>query len=186
MAVAAVKRRGATRAIGWLATGLGLLALIAAGFLLGLVVGVVSEEPELVVGHMAGRTREVAWAGPRESAPAGHAEQGGESTPDVAAAAPPTRLEAPRDRAARRPEPLGPAPRYQIQVGAFADAASAERVAGQLREGGYPVRVLEPAADDRWRVRVGPVEGREKADQVARRLKAEEQLPTWVLREQGS
>jgi cell division septation protein DedD len=36
--------------------------LIAGGFALGLVAGVVSEEPELVVGHLVGRSEEVAWA----------------------------------------------------------------------------------------------------------------------------
>jgi DedD protein len=35
--------------------------LIAGGFALGLVAGVVSEEPELVVGHLVGRTEEVPW-----------------------------------------------------------------------------------------------------------------------------
>lgn len=46
---------------GWFASLLGAAVLIAGGFALGLVAGVVSEEPELVVGHLAGRSEEVAW-----------------------------------------------------------------------------------------------------------------------------
>lgn len=46
---------------GWLASLLGAAVLIAGGFALGLVAGVVSEEPELVVGHLIGRSDEVAW-----------------------------------------------------------------------------------------------------------------------------
>jgi len=46
---------------GWFASFLGAAVLIAGGFGLGLVAGVVSEEPELVVGHLVGRSEEVAW-----------------------------------------------------------------------------------------------------------------------------
>ncbi len=45
---------------GWIASLLGAAVLIAGGFGLGLVAGVVSEEPELVVGHLVGRSEEVA------------------------------------------------------------------------------------------------------------------------------
>ncbi len=46
---------------GWFASLLGAAVLIAGGFALGLVAGVVSEEPELVVGHLVGRSDEVDW-----------------------------------------------------------------------------------------------------------------------------
>lgn len=46
---------------GWLASLLGAAVLIAGGFALGLVAGVVSDEPELVVGHLVGRSEEVVW-----------------------------------------------------------------------------------------------------------------------------
>ena len=46
---------------GWLASLLGAAVLIAGGFGLGLIAGVVSEEPELVVGHWVGRSDEVDW-----------------------------------------------------------------------------------------------------------------------------
>jgi cell division septation protein DedD len=46
---------------GWLVSLLGAGVLIAGGFVVGLIVGVVSEEPELVVGHLAGNSEEVSW-----------------------------------------------------------------------------------------------------------------------------
>ena len=48
---------------GWFATLIGGAVLIVGGFSLGLVVGVVSEEPELVVGHLVGRSEQVVWSG---------------------------------------------------------------------------------------------------------------------------
>jgi cell division septation protein DedD len=59
---------------GWIASLLGAAVLIAGGFGLGLVAGVVSEEPELVVGHLVGRSEEVAWLpeGEPEFTPATH------------------------------------------------------------------------------------------------------------------
>jgi DedD protein len=73
---------------------------------------------------------------------------------------------------------------YSVQVGALADAASAEELAGKLRKSGYAVYVA-PSAEPgsrRWRVRVGPVASRSEAQQLAERL-AREKLPTWVLAE---
>jgi cell division septation protein DedD len=236
---------------GWLSTMLGILVLVAAGFGLGLVVGVVSEEPELVVGHMAGRSDEIDWTDDNGTSPpvfaavhptdpsgasreagsarndgvAGRPASGpqlGELAPRVSAPPPvlgehsdgpdvpegwiPTTESAPDGPSARaagassghgeadthrgepsRSETAAVAlPNFEIQVGAFGTGESAEQVANELRRKGYPVRVLRPELDDRWRVRVGPIVGRVEADRIAERLKVEEQLPTWVLRERGS
>jgi cell division protein FtsN len=47
---------------GWLASLIGVAVLVTGGFLLGLVAGVVSQEPTLVVGHLTGRSEEAtAW-----------------------------------------------------------------------------------------------------------------------------
>ena len=54
---------------GILITLVGILLLVTVGFVIGLVVGVVSEEPELVVGHVAGRSTEVDWSLPVEETP---------------------------------------------------------------------------------------------------------------------
>jgi len=73
---------------------------------------------------------------------------------------------------------------YSVQVGALADAASAEQLAAKLRKRGFPVYVA-PSAEPgsrRWRVRVGPVASRGEAQQLATRLEREK-LPTWVLAE---
>ena len=68
-------------------------------------------------------------------------------------------------------------------MGAFVDGKAAEDIAATLRRKGYPVRVVSPSTDSRWRVRVGPVHDRPEAELLASRLKTEEQLPTWVLRD---
>lgn len=62
----------------WLASLMGAVFLISAGFMLGLIVGVVKEEPELVMGHLGGQSEEVEWSEQGRVLP----------TPDVAAAGP--------------------------------------------------------------------------------------------------
>jgi len=235
MASVEVARNKRNAGQGWLSTVLGIGLLVAVGFALGLVFGVVSEEPELVVGHVAGRSEEIDWtadaaatadvdlaaarAGSRDSSGQGAAALGEPQplAPSVAAGPPPEpaarpapkpperRVDPPEARApaAASPavaassgnssggesaptEPAAVGARFAIQVGAFSDGAAAEQVAADLRAKGYPVRVLRPGQDDRWRVRVGPVSGRAAAEETAGRLKVEEQLPTWVLRERGT
>lgn len=167
----------------------GLLLLAVPGFAVGLLAGVIWREPGLVAAHLTGGTREVAW-GASGDASAGEAARR-ESTGDVAA--PPPLLPPARDpapKAGREPAPIAaiepaPTPRLVVQVGAFADAASAEKLAGTLRRKGFPAFVSPSTGDGgaRWRVRVGPMASRDEADRTAGRLKAEERLPTWVLEE---
>lgn len=209
---------------GWLSTLLGVFVLVAGGFALGLVVGVISEEPELVVGHVSGRTTEVEWsagedgggvaaamppdwptiersaarddtgigsaveralppvAAPRESKPSPDVARA--SSPIPASGTPPRRAsdEVAVPQVAAKADGTS---RFAIQVGAFQAAKAAQGVAEGLRANGYPVQVLAPQSDDRWRVRVGPIATRTEADETAQRLKVEENLPTWVLREGG-
>src|SRR5262245_11302657 len=189
----------------------GLLLLAVPGFAVGLLVGVVWREPELVASHLFGGTREVEFGGPATAPRAGAERAPG----DVAAAPPPApapsarpagaapapaaaSAKAPQAAAAapppakpaERPTPLAAlesaaAGRLAVQVGSFADAASAEKLAGQLRRKGFPAFVSPSTgeAGGRWRVRVGPIASREEADRTAARLKAEERLPTWVVEE---
>jgi cell division septation protein DedD len=187
---------------GWVSTLLGVFVLVVGGFALGLIVGVVSEEPELVVGHVAGRSTDVDWsvAGAAEAGVGASAEPAPvPARVDVAAGPPPAPTSrpapAPAAKPAARPAPAAaPAPRpvraaepgFAVQVGAFGTPAAANGVAQRLRAAGYPVKVLAPESDDRWRVRVAPIASRAEAEQTARRLKVEESLPTWVLREQAS
>jgi len=188
---------------GWLASILGAAVLIAGGFLCGLVLGLLAEEPGLVVSHLAGQSEEVAWDAPE---PAGEAQAGAGAAPgparaparpkartqEVAPSAEPARAgEATREPA--RPERTPavsarpPAGALAVQVGAFAESASAEALARRLEESGYDAYVTPgpgPGAG-RWRVRVGPLTGREAADRTAERLRSREDLPTWILEEPG-
>jgi cell division septation protein DedD len=204
-------RRRAGRSWVWT---LGLLALITVpGFGLGLVAGVAWEDPSLLGSHLLGGTTEVVvWSDDASGIPTRSAGSG--SLPDVAAPAAPRSSEPVRPVAAPRParETAPPAPvaspakrpdatrirpevlspgadsgRFAVQVGAFGESASAERLAARLRGKGFEVYVSPgvAAGQARWRVRVGPSPTRDVAERAAARLKAEEQLPTWVLDENG-
>jgi DedD protein len=170
---------------------LGLIAL--PGFALGLVAGVAWEEPSLLGSHLLGGTTDVvSWSSATERDRPSH--EPAAPLPDVAAARRADAVPAPvRPQSATRlrPDVLSPgaaAARFAVQVGAFGEGAVAEQLATRLRGKGFDVYVSPAAAagQPRWRVRVGPVSSREEADRVAARLKVEEQLPTWVLEDDGS
>jgi DedD protein len=231
---------------------LGTALLAVLGFGLGIVAGLVLEEPGLLLDYVTGKTRpapldatrsanefaaserekervaEVAAAAAQPTAEAAHAatadvgaaprefqaaveagntlSRGAEidagnaaaKTPPQVAAAPPSAPSPKPAAIAAEPEgeadasgtePLVPAAPpagrgYSVQVGALADAASAEQLAVKLRKRGFPVYVAPSAepGSKRWRVRVGPVASREKADELATTL-AREKLPTWILAE---
>ncbi|MCZ6464504.1 MAG: SPOR domain-containing protein [Proteobacteria bacterium] len=177
---------------GWIRTLLGVAILCSSGFLVGLVAGVVTEEPEIVVAHLAGRSEEVPWAaGPKPAAasevpaplrkvPLGFAPAQAAPAPPrppaVATAPPPARQAA---------QPAAADSGFAVQVGAFAESTAARSLAASLEQKGFPMYVTPAAGshDGRWRVRVGPLSTRAEADRLAARLKAEESLSTWVLAE---
>lgn len=105
----------------------------------------------------------------------------------VALPEPPRRAPAPAPRP--KPEPAkraAPAPSgggFAVQVGAFQERPPAAALSNRLERSGFPayVAVGEAGSGQRWRVRVGPVKSRGEADELARRLKSEEGLPTWVV-----
>jgi DedD protein len=195
-------RRGA--GAGWLATLAGALLLMVAGFAVGLVSGILFEEPDLVIDQIAGRATEVPLPGetepaqpgtpdvaappaaiaPATSPPAQGAAAQGEPEPEV----PPAQ---PAAAAPERPEPppvSAPPPRsgYAVQVGAYTEQGGAQRLADELEEAGFPVYVSTgEARGARYRVRVGPVASRDEARQLAARLEREQKLKTWVLSEAG-
>lgn len=173
-AAAGRARRGAGRSR-LLAAALGLACLAVVGFGLGLIAGAFWEEPRLVASFLVGDTEKVAWGPERPLPPVGAAADG-----VAEGAAPGGGASAP----VAGPPPA--APRFAVQVGAFADSAAAERLAGSLRGKGFAVYVAPSAgsAASRWRVRVGPLASREEAERAAERLKREETLPTWVLDEE--
>jgi cell division septation protein DedD len=186
-------RRNRSRARSVLLGGVGLLLVAAPGFALGLFAGVAWEEPWLLVRHLFGGSSEVAWRAPQERGESvAEAPGAAEALPEVAA--PPPRAPAPRvdpNVTRMRPDVLSPGAspaRFAVQVGAFAESATAERLAEELRGKGFDVYISPgaKAGEARWRVRVGPLSSREDAENAAARLKAEEKLPTWVLDEDSA
>jgi len=183
-----------------------LLAFVAVGFGVGLVIGVATEEPELLAGHLRGDTETVELDAALASAPADAdadpaladgriGDAGGGALPDVAASPDVWGGNAEAvavDATADAPAPLArPATRaagdgWAIQVGAFGDAPSAEKLADRLERKGYPVEILPAGADsNRWRVRVQPIAEEQSARRTAERIEREERLPIWVIRLEG-
>jgi len=169
----------------------GLLLLAVPGFALGLFAGVAWREPTLVASHLFGGTREVALArAPAENAPAPRADVAApppEEEADPAGRGSAEAAAAPA-RAAGAPGPAlaslsDPAPQLAVQVGAFGDEGSARKLSDSLRSKGFRAFVSPSTGDaeQRWRVRVGPLASREEADRVAAKLKSEARLPTWVV-----
>jgi len=191
MGAEAVRGRRST-AQGWLVTLLGILVLVTGGFVLGLIVGIVSEEPELVVGHVAGRSTEIDWSVAEIEPDLTPLEPPRPGRMVLGAAEPQAPVAGQLPAVGAAPPPALPAPsvdsesgRFAVQVGAFGDAVAAGKVADTLRAGGYSVYIVDPGDDNRWRVRVGPTAARAEADAIAHRLKVEASWPTWVLRERG-
>jgi cell division septation protein DedD len=224
------RRRERGPGLGLSLVGAGLLT--AVGFALGVVVGASFEDPDLLVGSIAGRGEEVqlgagADPGPVAAAPPPLGVEADGPPPDFAAAPegleqqvdagdlagagafpesaplgtgvalPPLEPEAtppPAAPAAPAPPPAlarRPAPErvaavsgsgFSVQVGAFQDRPPAAALSDRLERGGFPAYVSgNTSGGQRWRVRVGPVATRSEADALARRLKREEGLPTWVV-----
>jgi DedD protein len=196
--------RRSRRGRGWLFSLIGLALVAIPGFALGLFAGVLWEDPGLILGDAVGDTQEVPWgeqtqtdaaaeAAPAPEAAAADPEAAPTANASVAAppqvSAPPPPAPPPLPSADRAAAPGKRAGKLSVQVGAFGDSRAAEQLADSLRKSGLKVYVSPSAAgegDKRWRVRVGPYQTREEADQVATRLKTKEKLPTWVLAEDGT
>jgi DedD protein len=204
-------RRAARReGRGLVAVLLGTTLLGVLGFGLGIVAGLFLEEPGLLLDYVTGRTTstrieappperlaavelapvDVPTAPPAEAPPAPtHPRVTATAPPEPpSVAAPPPTPVAPPAAADPPPPELPPAHAaqsgYAVQVGALADAASADQLAAKLEARGFRTYVApsaEPGAR-RWRVRVGPVATREEAQRLAEQL-GREKLPTWVLAE---
>jgi cell division septation protein DedD len=190
---------------GWIATILGMVVLIASGFVVGLVVGVVSQEPKLVLGHVVGHDEELAWSPDSEPAiteptdfePAldwrpALSESGVQPGSAADSLAWEESWVETSDVSAQDQEEVSAAASaggFVVQVGAFSDSVAAEDVARALVARGHAAYVTPSSGSEsgkrRWRVRVGPAVSREDAQQLARRLKIEERLPTWVVTQEG-
>lgn len=89
--------------------------------------------------------------------------------------------------------PVSPAPKMQspqrgvwaVQVVALTDRAAATAVVQRLHAKGYPAFLVSPqsgAPVQNYKVQVGRFEDRSQAEQIAGRLKKEEQFQPWILR----
>jgi hypothetical protein len=102
------------------------------------------------------------------------------ATPPRAAAAavkPPAKAEpVPAPQSTSRPGS------WIVQITALQDRAACAAIAQRLTSKGYPAFVVDPAAGSPkiYRVQVGGYPDRDKAEQAARRLAAEEQFKTYV------
>lgn len=182
---------------GWIMSLLGMFLLISTGFASGLVIGLIAEEPELLLGHLTGRSEEVAWSPDAEpsfskavrpisrpeSPVVAEREPRPAPPPPVSAARPPARSEKSTRSVSSQPPGAG----WAVQVGAFGKSKTAETMVRELDGSGFAA-YLTPSArqgEGRWRVRVGPVNTRAEAEELSRRLELEEELPTWILTEGG-
>src|SRR5262249_52791860 len=87
----------------------------------------------------------------------------------------PERTEPERARVVATSPQKTPKPALYLQVGAFADAANAERAAAKVRDAHLgDVRVVEAEVNGKrlHRVRLGPLRDADDADRVAPRLRA--------------
>jgi len=98
--------------------------------------------------------------------------------PEAAPAAPPPLLPAKSARASAAAASAansvaGDSGAWMVQLGSFASRTNAERLAGQVRAGGFKVSVSQGSSGRRlYRVRVGPAHDREAATQLAVKLRA--------------
>ena len=94
------------------------------------------------------------------------------SAPVSPAKSAPARAAAPSSAAASAANSVA-AGSWMVQLGSFASRANAERLARQVRAGGFKVSLSQARSGRRlFRVRVGPAHDREAASQLAAQLRA--------------
>jgi DedD protein len=101
------------------------------------------------------------------------------ATADVPKAAPATAAPPSSTRVSAQPGV------WAVQVVALTDRAAASAVVDRLSSKGYPAFLVSPqsgSAVQNYKVQVGRFEDRSQAEQIAGRLKKEEQFQPWILR----
>ena len=86
---------------------------------------------------------------------------------------------------AAEPEPPPAASGWVVQIGAYKDRATADRIVATLKRQRFPAFVLAPTAGSptaTFRVRVGPYNERREAETIAGRLQREHQYNPFVTR----
>jgi DedD protein len=118
---------------------------------------------------------------------------GATATPDPSPVTPERsapKTEAPPAPPADAPPATSPGQRPQpgvwaVQVVALTDRGAATAVVQRLAAKGYPAFLVPPASGapvQNYKVQVGRFEARSEAEQIAGRLKKEEQFQPWILR----
>jgi len=160
--------------------GAGLVVVL--GFALGIVAGLMLEEPELLLDYVAGRTHSVAVV-PAPTGPVG----GAEAAPAVSGG-----LAAPPDVAARaRPAPAAvpqaPAPAAAPAAGRPLPPSAAQNAARPGVDAAPPAAEPKPSARNGggFSVQVGAFAEAAPAEQLARKLRAQG-LPVYVAPAAGS
>lgn len=72
---------------------------------------------------------------------------------------------------------------YTVQVGAYKEMAIAEKVRNKLKIKGYPAYIVEKKISQEgtiYKVRVGEMPNRDKAEEIAKRIKEKERMSTFV------
>ena len=91
----------------------------------------------------------------------------------------------PTPATASTPPPSAKPGVWAVQVVALTDKAAASAVVQRLSAKGYPAFLVSPqsgAPVQNYKVQVGKFEDRSEAEQIAGRLKKEEQFQPWILR----
>jgi DedD protein len=157
----------------WLASLLGIAFLVTAGFVFGLVVGVVKEEPELVVGHLAGRGEDVPWSSAQELEASDPGLGAGVLAPEIAGAES-SGSEAPGlEPAVERFAGVQKSASASPEVSAPASVAASRPGARVSEPAARPaVSAQPPAAAGQFSVQVGSFAESEGAERVAGELGA--------------
>jgi cell division protein FtsN len=71
---------------------------------------------------------------------------------------------------------------FTIQVGAFKDRASADRVVARLKSKGFPASVMPAEGGGLFNVRVGSYEARADAERVQNKLRDEEKFKPFIVK----
>ena len=84
--------------------------------------------------------------------------------------------------------PAGHEGRYTLQVVSYRDAQEAQVFASALRKRGHAAYVTSGTVEDRgthWRVRIGPFETRQSAQNYRTTFEREEGMNTFIVRNKG-
>ena len=179
------RERARGSGVSWTSALLALVAFCVVGFALGVGFGFFVQDPELIVRHGRGESEEIAWA--IDAVPESQGIDAPRATAEKLVSEAPRRSpSAPAVEKRKTPEVATSQPGFLVQVGAFASQSSAQDKVEGLKRKGFDawVSASRGSGTKNWRVRLGPLQDRAKAQALARRLEDAGQS-TWVLANDG-